>query len=149
MFQTLVEPWNEIYGLHSAEEVTAILQVADTENSGFLSVTQLVRAMKNDRFEHAFRTLGIDIRMPEHYFKTLASVTQQDELSIDEFVAHIVQMKGAVSRTDVQTLTLETALLQKLAKKYVSRSTAQVTQVCVDAKCSCVFVVLPCFATVQ
>lgn len=99
------------------EQVTAILQVADTENSGFLSVTQLVRAMKNDRFEHAFRTLGIDIRMPEHYFKTLASVTQQDELSIDEFVAHIVQMKGAVSRTDVQTLTLETALLQREVQK--------------------------------
>ena len=95
-------------------QVTAILQVVDKEGSGFLSVSELIAAMKNDRFEHALRTVGIDIRMPEHYFKTLASVTEQDELSIDEFVAHIVQMKGSVSRTDVQTLTLETALLQKL-----------------------------------
>ena len=104
--------------LQMACQVTAILQVVDTQNSGFLSVNELIAAMKNDRFEHAFRTLGIDIRMPEHYFKTLASVTQQDELSIDEFVAHIVQMKGSVSRTDVQTLTLETALLQKLAAAF-------------------------------
>lgn len=102
------------------EQVTAILQVVDKEGSGFLSVSELIAAMKNDRFEHALRTVGIDIRMPEHYFKTLASVTEQDELSIDEFVAHIVQMKGSVSRTDVQTLTLETALLQREVKKLAS-----------------------------
>eukprot|EP00438_Fugacium_kawagutii_P020358 Skav210250 [mRNA] locus=scaffold1929:171676:173339:+ [translate_table: standard] len=94
--------------------VTAILHVVDTDDSGFISVKELIAAMKNDRFEHAMRSVGIDIRMPEHYFKTLATVTQQDELSIGEFVAHIVQMKGSVSRFDVQTLSLETALLQKL-----------------------------------
>ena len=33
---------------------------------------------------------------------------------MEEFVAHIVQMKGSTSRADVQSLLLETAVLQML-----------------------------------
>ena len=99
---------------HLLLEVTAILEAMDVDGSGILSTRQVIDAMQDDMFEHALHTIGIDIRMPEHYFNTLSSVTGQEELSIDEFVAHIVQMKGSVSRPDLQTLTLETALLQKL-----------------------------------
>lgn len=90
------------------------MEAMDVDGSGILSTRQVIDAMQDDMFEHALHTIGIDIRMPEHYFNTLSSVTGQEELSIDEFVAHIVQMKGSVSRPDLQTLTLETALLQKL-----------------------------------
>ncbi|CAE7342719.1 Scn8a, partial [Symbiodinium pilosum] len=94
------------------QEVTAIMHTIDTDGSGSLSVDEFLTAMQNDRVEHALRQIGVDIRMPEHYFKTLAAITEQEEIAIDEFVAHIVQMKGAASRTDVQTLTLEVAMLQ-------------------------------------
>ena len=96
----------------TSRKVTAIMHTIDTDGSGSLSVDEFLTAMQNDRVEHALRQIGVDIRMPEHYFKTLAAITEQEEIAIDEFVAHIVQMKGAASRTDVQTLTLEVAMLQ-------------------------------------
>ena len=93
------------------------MHTIDTDGSGSLSVEEFLTAMENDRVEHALRQLGVDIRMPEHYFKTLSAITEQTEISIEEFVAHIVQMKGSATRTDVQTLTLEVAVLQSPGKQ--------------------------------
>lgn len=117
------------------EQVTAILEAMDVDGSGILSTRQVIDAMQDDMFEHALHTIGIDIRMPEHYFNTLSSVTGQEELSIDEFVAHIVQMKGSVSRPDLQTLTLETALLQREVHKLgfeLHRVLSLIQQMCVE-----------------
>ncbi|CAJ1428406.1 unnamed protein product [Effrenium voratum] len=94
------------------EQVTAIITFLADE-SGQLSVDEFLSAVQQESFEFALRTLGVDLRMPEHYFRTLADVMEKDVFSVEEFVAHIVQMKGSTSRADVQSLLLETAVLQR------------------------------------
>merc|ERR1719436_1866241 len=95
------------------EELRCVMELIDSDGSGYLSLNEFLPALKNQRIQHALRDVGVDIKMPELYFKTLALVTNQEEVSVDDFVKHIVQMKGHATSVDVQSLTLETAVLKK------------------------------------
>merc|ERR1711972_1230944 len=50
------------------------------------------------------------------YFKTFSACCAQDgpadSISVDDFVSHIVQMKGLASNVDVLSLLLETELIK-------------------------------------
>merc|ERR1719188_2573178 len=96
------------------QELRCIMTLIDTNGSGSLSVDEFVEAMRNERVEQKMRSMGIDVKMPELYFRTLALVSKSEEVSIDDFVTHLIQMKGQATSVDVQSLTLETAVLKKV-----------------------------------
>ncbi|CAE7756087.1 SFH12 [Symbiodinium sp. CCMP2456] len=95
------------------EYLTAIMELIDKDKSGFISVREFLTAMQNERIEYSLRSIGVDMRMPERYFTTLASLSDKKELSIKELVYKIVDMKGSASRADVELLSLETRILKR------------------------------------
>mmetsp|Transcript_45474 Transcript_45474/g.108103 ORF Transcript_45474/g.108103 Transcript_45474/m.108103 type:complete len:197 (+) Transcript_45474:3-593(+) len=95
------------------EYLTAIMELIDKDKSGFISVREFLTAMQNERIEYSLRSIGVDMRMPERYFTTLASLSDKKELSIKELVFKIVDMKGSASRADVELLSLETRILKR------------------------------------
>jgi len=95
------------------EYLTAIMELIDKDKSGFISVREFLTAMQNERIEYSLRSIGVDMRMPERYFATLASLSDKKELSIKELVYKIVDMKGSASRADVELLSLETRILKR------------------------------------
>ena len=65
------------FSVKLATEVTAIITFLADE-SGQLSVDEFLSAVQQESCEFALRTLGVDLRMPEHYFRTLADVMEKD-----------------------------------------------------------------------
>ncbi|CAE7654983.1 unnamed protein product [Symbiodinium pilosum] len=100
--------------------LTAIMELIDKDKSGYISVREFLTAMQNERIEYSLRSIGVDMRMPERYFTTLASLSDKREISIQELVYKIVDMKGSASRADVELLSLETRILKRDITKMFS-----------------------------
>merc|ERR1719401_1502472 len=91
-----------------------ILELVNVDGTGELTRHEFVHALKNERVRHALALLGIDVKVPELYFKTMASLSGREDdgkCGIDEFVAKLLKMRGGATSVDLQTLILETEYL--------------------------------------
>jgi len=95
------------------EELTCILETLDVDGSGTLNVAEVTSGVHRERVYAALQSLGVDIKDPERFFGTLASVLGSDEIDIPTIAAHTLHMKGGASSIDLHSLMVQTGMLQQ------------------------------------
>uniref|UniRef100_A0A6U6K7Y6 EF-hand domain-containing protein n=1 Tax=Zooxanthella nutricula TaxID=1333877 RepID=A0A6U6K7Y6_9DINO len=104
-------------------ELECIMQIIDANGSGTLTIEEFVDAMDNERVIHALKMLGVDVKDAEFYFKTLATATGQDEISVAEFTQQVIRMKGPATAVDLHGLILETTVMRSRMRRYQEEQT--------------------------
>merc|ERR1711972_1100000 len=100
-------------------ELRCLMELVDVDGTGQVTLDEFAAGLQNPRVAHALLRHGIDIKVPELYFQTLAAmavqgggVSQVQSIDIDDFVTRIIQMRGVSTSVDVHTPKLETTMLQ-------------------------------------
>lgn len=84
----------------------------DDRKSGALSWSQFRRHMENERVKAYLATLELDVAQASGLFRLL-DVNSSDAVSIDDFVAGCMRLKGTAKSIDVCTLLYETRNIQR------------------------------------
>eukprot|EP00439_Symbiodinium_sp_Y106_P069000 s554_g11.t2 len=97
VFEAMLEHMRQLRS--DVEYLTAIMELIDKDQAQKFSELEAHSAHGHDLLaliEYSLRSIGVDMRMPERYFATLASLSDKKELSIKELVYKIVDMKGSL-----------------------------------------------------
>jgi len=96
-----------------AEELLCIFETLDQDGNGRLSVDEWASGVRKERVRTALTALGVDIKDPELFFRTLATTLDIDEPDISDVISHILHMKGGASSMDLHGLIMQTVILQR------------------------------------
>mmetsp|Transcript_16933 Transcript_16933/g.34340 ORF Transcript_16933/g.34340 Transcript_16933/m.34340 type:complete len:212 (-) Transcript_16933:2-637(-) len=96
--------------LEDAAELRKVFRQIDTDGSGTLTAQEFAEAVQNERFRAQLAVLGLDIKDAEKFFRV---VTDLGVVDMEFFVDGCLRLKGSASNIDLQTLALETKLVQQ------------------------------------
>lgn len=95
------------------EELTGLMNAIDGDGNGEISCDEFVRAMENEKVRGVLRSVGVDIKEPELYFKTMSFVAQREHIDLNNFAEQALRLKGAASGIDLHSLIHETKLVRQ------------------------------------
>jgi hypothetical protein len=89
----------------------------DTDNTGTISVDEFRQSL-NSKLKAYFAIMGLDIKDAEMFFEMLSSMSDNQEVAIDDFVIGCMKLKGTATSLDLQSLIFETQLIYKNQKQF-------------------------------
>lgn len=103
------------------KELHRIVGAMDLDKTGMISREQFVALAQEEKIMRCFTTLGIDIKQPELFFRTVAGPDSSTQMTIEAFVLRAVHMKGMATSTDLQSLIFQTGLIQQRLHKLLQK----------------------------
>lgn len=88
-----------------------LLEDIDTEDTGFITKSDLEMALKDTRVLHTFAVLDIDI-MDSNYLFNVLDKDNSGAVDMEEFVEGCMRIKGAAKTVDIHILTFEIQVLR-------------------------------------
>eukprot|EP00929_Paragymnodinium_shiwhaense_P061670 TRINITY_DN30828_c0_g1_i1.p1 TRINITY_DN30828_c0_g1~~TRINITY_DN30828_c0_g1_i1.p1 ORF type:complete len:773 (-),score=123.88 TRINITY_DN30828_c0_g1_i1:146-2464(-) len=90
-----------------AKDLQVILRSLDADGSGRITHDEVQQLVHDIRFRNKLTVLGIDIKDVDMFYRMLASVTHEDEVRIDAFVAGCMRLKGTACSLDLHSLCFQ------------------------------------------
>jgi hypothetical protein len=106
--------------LADARELMALARKLDTDDSGTISMKELVEFFRNDNFRAYFVVRGIEIKDAVSFFRMLASISGCSEIELQTFVQGCLRLKGAASSIDLATLHYECEVHHNFERQFRS-----------------------------
>jgi len=94
-------------------ELTVILEMLDEDGDGFISKEEFTQLIRNERVSHVLHKMGVDIKDATVFFKTVARLSQQSDIRIPDFVAHIMRLRGNALSMDLHAVILHIKQLER------------------------------------
>eukprot|EP00929_Paragymnodinium_shiwhaense_P083851 TRINITY_DN44806_c0_g1_i1.p1 TRINITY_DN44806_c0_g1~~TRINITY_DN44806_c0_g1_i1.p1 ORF type:complete len:740 (-),score=105.39 TRINITY_DN44806_c0_g1_i1:7-2226(-) len=101
-----------------AKELQQILRSLDADGSGMITHDEVQRVVKDERFLEKLNVLGFDIKDVDMFYRMLASVTHEDEVSIEAFVSGCMRLKGTACSLDLHSLCFQHQAAYLVQKRF-------------------------------
>eukprot|EP00929_Paragymnodinium_shiwhaense_P118762 TRINITY_DN9067_c0_g3_i2.p1 TRINITY_DN9067_c0_g3~~TRINITY_DN9067_c0_g3_i2.p1 ORF type:complete len:681 (+),score=121.73 TRINITY_DN9067_c0_g3_i2:153-2195(+) len=104
--------------VEDAKELMQVCQLADSDGSGTVSLTEFQEFMCNDAFRRYFDMRGIDIKDTELFFHMVTMSTGATEIDLEAFVGSCLRVKGSATSIDLHTLGFEMKIMNQIEKRF-------------------------------
>eukprot|EP00971_Amphidinium_carterae_P129266 2560376-Amphidinium_carterae.1 len=86
--------------------IKSVFHDADKDASGLMTLTELEELLLDPKYIYAMRLIGLDVSEARGLFQLL-DVNQTNAVSIEEFIAGMMRLKGAAKSVDLALLVHE------------------------------------------
>ena len=111
--EQITETWMQ--EAHDLADLHRIVEAMDEERSGAITKEAFVKCCSYPHINLCFAKLGIDVGHPEDFFSAAADGAER--VSVEDFIAGAVHMKGSVTNADIQRVVIDVRSLHQLISK--------------------------------
>eukprot|EP00929_Paragymnodinium_shiwhaense_P116554 TRINITY_DN8618_c0_g2_i4.p1 TRINITY_DN8618_c0_g2~~TRINITY_DN8618_c0_g2_i4.p1 ORF type:complete len:236 (-),score=54.58 TRINITY_DN8618_c0_g2_i4:183-890(-) len=105
--------------IEDAKELMALCQRADIDKSGTLSREEFEDVMASHLIKEFFYIRGLDIKNARHFFELMNTVTDGDEVDLEQFVGSCLRVRGPASSIDLHMLAYENRCMATRLKDFI------------------------------
>jgi hypothetical protein len=115
--------------LQDAKELLDLVSEMDTQHNGYITFSDFMRYMKEDRFRLYFDVRGLNVKDTTMFFKMLSAASsngetgsgsdEEDHVDLNAFVTGCMRLKGVASCMDLYTVSWEIKVLRAQQSRFM------------------------------